>query len=373
MRSEVAYGRCSVPGPSGCSSAPLVLGHEARAQRRRDAEQVQRQPAVAAVIAHQVKITRRDKLGVVPVRAQQLGPQRPESLREGIVVVRAGDRLHQSAVAGLQAAPIDFLEVSAVRAPVLGDRHLALAGDLAGHGGGPQQLVVEPPRHEMVQLAEVPGQRGVVGEGRRHQLEQRLGIIGRDVRDCTARCQARAGAALAAMRPAGRHPQTLALEAAQAAGQRAAVLAVVGQRRQAPLEGTVCHRSRHPLWTPVACELNYISRICARHPRIVARAVHKQSQTGILRDQRRHRRRAASGDRHAGPFSRQTGRNRRWQPHTIRALLRCLHRPEQPGSAGGRAALAGANASDCRDSGWAMSSAARSSSTPGTSTWCASR
>ena len=46
----------------------------------------------------------------------------------------------------------------------------------------------------------------------------------------------------------GRHPQAFALEATPTARQRAAVLAVVGQRRQAPLEGTVCHRSRHPLW-----------------------------------------------------------------------------------------------------------------------------
>ena len=73
--------------------------------------------------------------------------------------------------------------------------------------------------------------------------------------------------------------------------------------------------------------VEYISRICARHPRKVAQAVHKQSQTGILRDQRRRRRRAASGDRHAGPVSRQTGRNRRWQPHPFRSLLRCIHRP----------------------------------------------
>ena len=231
-------------GPERLQFVVVAPGHEARAQRRRDPEQVQRQPAEAPVVAHQVEVARRGERGIVAARAQLLSPQRPEFRGKRVIEMRAGDGLHQAAVAGLQAAPVHFLEVPAVRTAVARDRHLGLAGDLARHRRGPQHFVAEPPHHKVVQVPEVARQRLVVGEGRRHQLEQRLGIIGGDVRVAQRAAQLQrvpAGGDASGRRDA----QGLALEPARAARERAAALAAVDQPRQALLEHTV-----NPLHAP---------------------------------------------------------------------------------------------------------------------------
>ena len=80
MRSDVACGRCRVCGDSGCSSC-VAAGDEARAHRRRRAEQHQQQERVAPEVADQREVLVVAEPG-----------QRP-------VVVDARDRLHAPAVA----------------------------------------------------------------------------------------------------------------------------------------------------------------------------------------------------------------------------------------------------------------------------------
>ena len=154
---------------------------ERRADRRRVAEQVEDDPAVAAVVAQQreVRVGAESLPGVAAL--EQVGKHRPGMLGKRVIEVDAGDGLHDPAVAQPKPAAIDGLHPADVRRTVFGDRDALVALDRARHAGRPEQLVAQVPIDELVQVAEVLGQFPGLGKGRRHQLDQRLGIVGRDV------------------------------------------------------------------------------------------------------------------------------------------------------------------------------------------------
>ena len=140
---------------------------EARAQRRRGAEQVQQQEGVAAEVADQREV----------LLARDLG-QRP-------VVVDARDGLHAAAVAVAQAHAVDALGAAHVRRAVAADRNGLVGRQAAGHARDPHALVAELVEHAVGELVD-PGQlveRGLgVAVHARDQLELRLAEVGRDVR-----------------------------------------------------------------------------------------------------------------------------------------------------------------------------------------------
>ena len=105
----------------------LATAQKAGIQRRRRAEQIHQQPAVATEVANHADIARR---AVVLRRAciAIIGLQhRPQSLRQREIVVNAGDTLHGLAVAQGQPLTVDVLEPADVGAAVLGDRDVRLA------------------------------------------------------------------------------------------------------------------------------------------------------------------------------------------------------------------------------------------------------
>ena len=114
---------------------------------------------------------------------------RPEVLGERIVEVHARDGLHHPPVAQAEAPAVNGLHRADVRAAVLGDRDALVALDGAGHAGRPQQLVADVAVDELVQVAEVLGQLPGLGERRRDQLDQRLGVVGGQVLVAERRAQ----------------------------------------------------------------------------------------------------------------------------------------------------------------------------------------
>ena len=159
----------------------LAALQEGRADRRRIAEQVQDQPAVAAVIAQEREVGVRAELLARVVALQEIRQHRPEMLRERVVEMHAGDGLHHPSVAQAEAATVDGLHPADVRRTVLGDRDAGVAGDGTRHARRPQQLVADVAVDELVQVAEVLGEFPGFGEGRRDQLDQRLGVVGGQV------------------------------------------------------------------------------------------------------------------------------------------------------------------------------------------------
>ena len=90
------------------------------------------------------------------------------------------------------------------------------------------------PIDKLMQVEQVLQQFPAGGEGRRDKLNQRLGIVGRDVlvrERGTERTRVRRDRDV----PVGRDAQRLALQPTAAAGQQL-LLAAVTQRRQPPLE-----------------------------------------------------------------------------------------------------------------------------------------
>src|SRR6185312_6297354 len=101
-----------------------------------------------------------------------------------------------------------------------------------------------------VQVVEVAHQRTVVGKRRSDQLDERLGIVRRDVRVGQRRTERLRMAALR-QAPLGRDAQRLALDAAQPAGQQALLAAVDHGRHSALIDAIdtgACHQLAYSLW-----------------------------------------------------------------------------------------------------------------------------
>ena len=154
---------------------------EVGVQRRRGAEQVHQQPAVAAEVADQADVARR--LIVTRVAAVVLGrpEQRPQRLGQRVVVVDAGDALHGLAVAQRQALAVDVLQPAGVGAAIAGDGNVRLVRQRAGHGGAPQVFAVELAAGETVDAFQLVEGLRRIGAGAGDELQQRLGIIGGDL------------------------------------------------------------------------------------------------------------------------------------------------------------------------------------------------
>ena len=95
--------------------------------------------------------------------------------------MHAGDGLHHAAVAQAEAVAIHGLHAPDVRRAVLRERDRIVALDGARHARRPQQLVVEMPIDELVQIQQVLQQLPALRERRRHQLDERFGKIRGDV------------------------------------------------------------------------------------------------------------------------------------------------------------------------------------------------
>ncbi|PMQ08232.1 hypothetical protein JaAD80_27345 [Janthinobacterium sp. AD80] len=203
-----------------------------RRQRRRGAEQVHQQPAVAAEVADQGDIAFGLKLhrraAVALVRAQVL----PQFGRQRVVVVDAGDALHALAIAQRQAAPVDMLEHADVRTAIPGDRDVRVGGQPARHRMAPQHFVAQAAEDEAVQGVVAIEHGGRVLLGRRDQLDQRFRVIGGDGGMGQGRAQRqrmRGGGQVAA----AVHAQRFAFDAAQSPGQQRTSVRVGQQRHTA--------------------------------------------------------------------------------------------------------------------------------------------
>src|SRR6185437_14679284 len=126
-----------------------------------------------------------------------------------------------------------------------GDGNVLVPGDRPRHAGGPQQLAAEMAVDELVQVEEVLQQLPSGGERRRDQLDQRLGIVGRDVLT-GERGAERAWVRRRSEASLRRDAQGLLLQALAAALEDLR-LAAVDERGQAPLEGDIEAGAAHGL------------------------------------------------------------------------------------------------------------------------------
>ena len=120
-----------------------------------------------------------DVIDVTVVTAHLL-VRRPETRRHREVEVDAGNRLHRAAVAVAEAAPVRGLHPRDVGGAVARQRYRVGRAQPARHAGVPEAFVADARRRECVDVGQAleRGFRRV--EGRRHELEQRLGEVGRD-------------------------------------------------------------------------------------------------------------------------------------------------------------------------------------------------
>src|SRR5581483_10610225 len=159
----------------------IAAFEEGLADDGRDAEQIQHQPAVAPIVAQQVEVARGHEGSIALPRLHEIGIRIPEGQREGIVEVHAGDRLHHAPVTQPEAAAVYRLHHPDVRAAVVGDRDVFVTRDRARHAGRPQQLAAQVAVDELVQVEKVLQQLPRGREGGGDELDQSLGIVGRDV------------------------------------------------------------------------------------------------------------------------------------------------------------------------------------------------
>src|SRR5690606_644349 len=130
----------------------------------------------------------------------------------GVVEVDARDGLHHAAVSITEAASIHLFHAADVGASVASDRNALLAFEYAGHARGPQQLRAEMAVDELMQIAQILQQLPGLGKRGRDELDQRFGIVGRDVLVSQRRTERRRMRAL--LDPAlRRDPQRLFLDA----------------------------------------------------------------------------------------------------------------------------------------------------------------
>lgn len=195
---------------------------EAGVEGRRGAEQVHQQPAVAAEITNQGDVGGGLVVAFRQLAAFGLAQQRPEPLRQGEVVVDAGDALHGLAVAQRQALAVDVLQAADHRAAVAGDRDALLVRQLAGHRWAPQVFAVQFRTGEAVDALEIAQSVGDVGFRRRDELQQGLGVVGSDLRMGQGRTQG-PGVGGERQLAVAIDSQAFALDAMQALGQQGQV------------------------------------------------------------------------------------------------------------------------------------------------------
>ncbi len=217
---------------------------ERLAHHWRDPEQVQHDPAVAPVVTQQVEIARRYEACAALTRFPQFGICLPERQRERVVEMHTRDGLHHPPVTQSQAVAVNGLHPPDMGAAVLRERDVRVALDRGGHARGPQQLIAQVAVDELVQVQQVlqqlPGRR----EGGRDELDQGLGIVGRDVLVGERRAE-RQWVRRFCKAPVGRHPQRLLLHALAPTLQDLG-LAAVHECGQALLEGAVYCGCAHP-------------------------------------------------------------------------------------------------------------------------------
>src|SRR6185503_13536569 len=96
--------------------------------------------------------------------------------------MHACDRLHRATVAMAEPAAIYGLHAADVRRAVIRDRNLVATAECARHAGRPQQLAPEPAMDEGVHVAEELQRLPRAVLRWRHELRERFGVIGGDVR-----------------------------------------------------------------------------------------------------------------------------------------------------------------------------------------------
>ena len=203
---------------------PMLLAlHEALADGGGGAEQIDQQPGVAPEVADQPEVLIRLE---VLTRFGPPGPRErgPEGLRQGEVVVDAGDGLHQPAIAMAEPQTIDGLGHGDVRGAVAPHGNILIGTQNTGHAGGPEQFVVQVLIDKAVHVTEFSDGafRSVMDAG--DELELSLGEIGGDVGMCQRGTQG-SGMLTArelAVRP---DPQTFLLDAAAQALQQPGLVA----------------------------------------------------------------------------------------------------------------------------------------------------
>ena len=166
-----------------------AAAQEAGIQGRRGAEQVHQQPAVTTEIADQGDITRRLVVAVAEGFAFVGVQQGPQRFRQGEVVVNAGNALHGLAVAQGQALAVHVLQAADIGVAVAGDRNHLFLGQRAGHRRAPQVLVAELAVGETVDALQLFQRLRRVGARGGDELQQRLGIVGGDLRVGQGRAQ----------------------------------------------------------------------------------------------------------------------------------------------------------------------------------------
>ena len=162
-------------------------GHAAPAQEgvahhRRHAEQIQHQPAVAAVVAQQVEVAIGNEGLAALARLHDVAATRP-TFAPGTSSCNARPRwpasCGRSARRGRCDTPSSCARRSSVPNCAIG--MLSSPSMIDGMRGGPQQLVAQVLVDELVQVEQVLQQLPARAERRRDQLDQRLGIVGGDV------------------------------------------------------------------------------------------------------------------------------------------------------------------------------------------------
>ena len=154
----------------------------------------------------------------------------PQGIPEGVVVVRAGNHLHDAAVTIAETAPVDGFHEAEIGLAILRDRDAGVAGQHAGHAGAPQQLVVEFQVGIVLQVAQVGYCAGGIGQRRGDEFQQGLGIVGCDPGMRERGTQRHRVGRLCDM-AIRRHPQAFLLQPGQAAAKQRQ-LACPGEGRQ---------------------------------------------------------------------------------------------------------------------------------------------
>lgn len=150
----------------------------------------------------------------------------------------AGDALHGLAVAQRQALAVDVLQAADHRVAVAGDRDALLVRQLAGHRRAPQVFAVQLRTGEAMDALEVAQGVGDVGFRGRDEFQQRLGIVGGDLRMGQGRAQG-AGMGVSASLPSlstRRHSRSMPCRHSVSRGRLAAAPSRARRRERRSLK-----------------------------------------------------------------------------------------------------------------------------------------
>lgn len=155
---------------------------ELRRQRRRRAEQHHQEPAVTLEIADERDITLRLVVHRGPRDGFRLLQDLPQLLGQRKVVMHTGNALHGPAISQGEPAAIDVLQHADMRCAVPGDRNLVIIRQAGRHRLAPQHFALELAVGKSVNRIELIERGRDVRFRRRDEFQQRLGIIGGDLR-----------------------------------------------------------------------------------------------------------------------------------------------------------------------------------------------